>query len=213
MPRVAILGLGEFGQTLAAALHRAGFEVVAVDRDVALVDALRDQVTLAVRMDTTDEQALEGLMPVDAAVVCIGTDFEGSTLTTLLLKQMKVPRVVARAITPEHARILSLIGADEVVLPEQETALFVARRLTHPNIMDLMQLGPNHSVVEMKAPRAFWGHDLSELDVRKRYRIHILAIKRGPEALTFPGPDDVIQEGDTLVAAGATRDLARLDGA
>jgi trk system potassium uptake protein TrkA len=213
MPRCAILGLGQFGRTLAVALSKAGFEVIAVDNDRAAVEAVRDTVALAVRMDSTDEDALkaQGVDRADVAIVCMGTNFEANTLTTLLLKQLKVPHLIARATTPERGRILSLIGADEVVSPEEETALAVARRLVQPNILDYIALGPSHSVVEIKAPRVFWGKSLAALDVRKRYQVHILAIKRGGEALPFPAPEDLIQEGDTLVAAGASRDLARLN--
>jgi len=212
MPRCAILGLGRFGQTLAGALSRAGFEVLAVDRDADQVDALRDTVTLAVRMDTTDAAALraQGVDKVDVAVVCMGTNFEANTLTTLLLKQMNVPRIICRAITPERGRILSQIGADEVVLPEEQTALALSRRLVQPNIVDYIALGPHHSVVEMKAPKPFWGKTLADLDVRKRYHVNIIAIKRSGQAEPFPGPEDVIQEGDTLVLAGSSKALSAL---
>jgi len=212
MPRCAILGLGQFGRTLAAALSQAGFEVLAVDTDRDAIAAMRDAVTLAVRMDSTDADALraQGVDKMGVAVVCMGTNFEANTLTTLLLKQMGVPQIIARATTPERGRILSLIGATEVVSPEEETALAIARRLVQPNILDYIALGPSHSVVEVKAPKSFWGKTLAELDVRKRFRVNVIAVKRGGEALPFPGPEDVIQEGDTLVAAGASKDLAAL---
>jgi len=215
MARVAILGLGQFGRTLAEALSRAGFEVIAVDENLERVEALSASVGLAVRMDSTDPAALhaQGIDKVDVAVVCMGTNFEANTLTTLLLRQMEVPRIIARATTPERGRILSLIGATEVVSPEEETARAVARRLAQPNILDYIAVGPNHSVVEMKAPKAFWGKTLAELDLRKRYRVNIIAIKREVGPLPFPGPEDAVLEGDTLVAAGARKDLAALDRA
>ena len=213
MPRAAILGLGQFGRTLATSLAEAGFEVIAVDANRERIESIRDAVTVAVRMDSTEPAALraQGIDKVDVAVVCMGTNFEANTLTTLLLKQMGVPHIIARATTPERGRILSLIGANEVVSPEEETAKAVARRLVQPNILDYIALGPHHSVVEVKAPKSFWGKTLAELDLRKRYRVNIIAVKRGGEALPFPGPEDVIQEGDSLVAAGARKDLAVLE--
>lgn len=129
--KVTVVGMGLFGNALALNLARAGIEVIAIDRDLGKLYGVRDEVALAVALDATDEKALrsQGVHGSDVLVACIGNDFEANQLLVMVAKKMEIPRVIARAPSPNHARILTLLGADEVVLPEIEVAERMARKL------------------------------------------------------------------------------------
>lgn len=225
MERFAVIGLGRFGRRLAKNLAAAGAEVIAIDRDRLIVEELRDQVTLAIALDATDEQALriQGVDQVDCAIVGIGTNFEANALTTALLKSMRVQRVISRAGNDMQAQILSRIGADAVVKPEDEAADRWGHRLLAPFMIDHIELGEQYALVQMAAPLAWEGKTLAELDLRKRHNVTVVAIKRrvptsGPTGVdTFeervvdvPMPSSRLGHDDTLVIAGFDRDLERL---
>jgi len=225
MARYAVIGLGRFGMMLARSLAERGQEVIAIDHRRDLVEELREEVGVAVRLDATDARALtaQGAHNVDVAVVSIGEDFEAAALATLVLKGLKVPKVIARAQTPTRAKILSLIGADEVVSPEDESAVRLAQRLAAPNIIDYLPLAPGHSVVQIQAPKKFHGKNIAEIDLRKKYEVNLVAIKRTlarrtpegeevtqEEITDVPRPTDVIQEGDILIVVGSNENVSRL---
>jgi len=218
MIRAAVVGLGRFGLTLAKSLAEAGHEVIAIDSDPVIIEEIQDSVTLAVRMDATDEAALlaQGVDKVDVAIVSIGEGFEANTLVTVILKKLRVRKVVARAQTAMRARILELVGADEIISPEEESAIRLANRLTNPHIMSYIELSAGHSLVQIEAPRKFIGSSLASLDLRKKARVNIIAIRRpsqaegGYDVIDVPGPDDVIQMGDVLVIVGADENLKKL---
>ena len=157
MRRFAVIGLGRFGEHLARALAQAGDEVIAIDRDSDYVDRVRDDVTLAVRMDSTDKLALvaQGIAEVDAAIVTIGEAFESSVLTVVTLKELGVPRIIARAMTDLQGKILRKVGADEIASAEQESAMRWAHRLSLPNLSQYIELEADHSLVYIAAPAAF----------------------------------------------------------
>jgi len=219
MLRVAVVGLGRFGSTLAMALTEMGHEVIAIDSSAELVEEIQDSVTLAVRLDATEEKALvaQGIDKVDVAIVSIGEEFEGNTLVTVLLKKLRIKKVIARAQTPMRARILELVGADEIIRPEEDSALRLANRLANPSILSYIELTAGHSLLQVGAPRKFCGQTLAELDLRRKYRLNIIAIKRpsdsvagGYEVLDVPSPDDQVQRGDILVIVGSDENLKKL---
>ena len=224
MQRFAVIGLGRFGARLASNLAEAGHEVVALDRDLALVETIRDRVTVAVALDSTDEDALrgQGVDQVDAAVVSIGKDFEATTLTTVVLKQIGVKRVVARAVSPTSAEVLSRIGADEVVMPEDESADRWSSRLVAPQFRDQIELDDRHSIVEVKPPGDWVGKTLIDLKLRASHGLHVIAIKRasatpGSESsgkktrqFQLPHPDVPIGADDVLVVLASDDDLANV---
>ncbi len=225
MERFAVIGLGRFGSRLATHLAASGAEVIAIDRDRAIVEELRDQVTLAIALDATDEQALrvQGIDQVDTAIVGIGHNFEANALATVLLKSMRVKRVISRAGNRMQARILSRIGADAVVSPEDESADRWSHRLLAPFLIDHVELGEGYALVQMAAPRGWHGKTLAELDLRRKYNVTIVAIKRKVESATATGADsyeervvDVPQPksrlgaDDTLIVAGFDADLEKL---
>jgi trk system potassium uptake protein TrkA len=218
----AVIGLGRFGRMVAEMLAADGADVIAVDLKPTLVDNMKDKVTVAVRMDATDETALisQGIDSVDAVIVGIGEDFEANQLTVVLAKKIGVKKVITRARSPIQAKILNLIGADEVIMPEEEAAQRLARRLTRPNILAHLELAEGHSLVELQAPRKFHGESLGEINLRKKYGVALVAVKKRLEADNengyeekindLPGADTVIQPEDILVLVGPDDKLSVL---
>jgi len=217
MATFAVIGLGRFGKRLAMLLAEGGADVIAIDNDRELVESVRDDVALAVCLDCTDEEALraQGIDKVDAAIVGIGSSLEASSLTTVILKQMGVPRVIARASSSIHAQILSRIGADEIVNPEHESAERWRNRLLAPAILERIPVAEGYSLVQVAAPESFLDKTLGELNVHQKHGVLVVAIRRtttqtdsrGKTAphesvLAGPGPKDVIRAGDVLTLIG-----------
>jgi trk system potassium uptake protein TrkA len=228
MRRFAVIGLGRFGAKLAAELSRRGAEVIAIDERAEVVETMRDKVSIAVRLDATDPDALrsQGVDQVDVAVVSIGTNFEATALCTSILKgQFKVPEVYSRGSSPTRSEILRRIGADKVINPEEEAALHWTEKLVNPHIQSHIELAQGYSLIQVDAPAAFHGKTLLELDLRKRYGINIVSIRRhattvgkdGEEAtedyvLQMPAAETAIEPGDVLSVFGADEDIERLTG-
>ncbi len=225
MERFAVIGLGRFGSRLATNLAQTGVEVIAIDRDREIVEELRDQVTLAIALDATDEQALkiQGIDQVDCAVVGIGQNFEANALATALLKSLRVRRVVARARNRMQARILQRIGADGVVSPEDESADRWSHRLLAPYLIEHIEIGAGYALVQVRPPEAWVGRTLVELDVRSKHNVTIVAIKRRVASATetgsesydeqvvdLPQPTSRLAADDTLVIAGFDEDIRKL---
>ncbi|NOZ95081.1 MAG: TrkA family potassium uptake protein [Acidobacteria bacterium] len=210
MSRFAVIGLGRFGSTLVRKLYQEGHEVIGIDVDPELVQSIRDDATQAVALDVRDKDRLRalGLKDVDVAIVSVGENLEASTLAAFYLNEMGV-KVVARAVSIDHGHILEAIGVDEVIYPERDMALRLADRLTHPNLLDYVALGPEYSVMEVAVPSSFIGQTLQTLRIRNRYRVQVVAIR---DALTdslnlMPTGDDVLKDSDVLVVLGAREDL------
>lgn len=210
----AVLGLGRFGIGVVRALSQMGYEVLAVDRDEECVQAVSDIVTHAVQADTTDDAAMRslGLRNFDVAVVGIG-DLESSVLSTVILKELGVKHVVAKAVSEIHGKVLERVGADQVVFPERDMGTRVAHNLVSGNLVEYLELAPGVSIIEAVARKAFVGRTLRDLAFRARYDINILAIRRGKAINLGPSADDVIEEGDVLVAMGRDQALETLDDA
>lgn len=208
----AVIGLGRFGSSIARTLYQMGYEVLAVDKDEELVQEMATVVTHAVQADATDESAVRalGLRNFDVVVVGVG-DLQASILTTLVLKGIGVPRVVAKALSELHGRVLEKVGADRVVYPERDMGVRVAHNLVSGNLIDYIELKPGFSIVEAVAKPAFAGRTLKQLDLRAKYGISIIAIKRGDEIKVNPGADDVVLENDILVAMGEDDQLEKLE--
>jgi len=220
MARYAVVGLGRFGMTLVKLLAETGDEVIAVDRNMEVIESVKEIVAHAVCMDATDEKALreQGLDRVDVLVAAIGENFEANQLVTIMAKQFGVPKVIARVATALQAQIMRLVGADEVICPEEESAQRLAQRLINPHIMAHLALARGHSLVEMRPPKSFVAKSIRELDIRRRYHVNLVAIKRVrekdgrtiEEVEDIPDPDYVIQADDTLVFVGKDEDIARM---
>lgn len=210
MKRYAVIGLGLLGRTVARELSARGLEVIGVDVDGDLVQAIADEVTVAVRLDSTNREALlrQGIDQVDAALVAIGENFQAAVLTTALLKEFGIKRVVSRAMTEQEAKILKLVHADQVVLAEEWVARRLAQQLASPSLVDMVELSPGMSLARIEASSEMWGKTLASLKFRQRYGLNVVAIikpetedREAPQTL-LPEPEGVIDEGDVLLVDG-----------
>jgi trk system potassium uptake protein TrkA len=211
---VAVIGLGNFGSTLARRLAEMGHKVSVIDSDPKALAKVQDQMEQAVAADATDRSVLEaqGIGLVDCAVVSLGDDLGASIMVTLHLKEMKIQRIVAKAVSPEHEKILKKVGASEVVFPERDLALRLADTLVDPNLLDYLPIGYEYSVAEVAPPAAFVGKTLIYLDLRRNYNVNVIAIRElVPERLIlFIEPGYVIKDSDVLVVVGRHEDIERL---
>lgn len=210
---IVVIGLGEFGRELAQQLAKE-CEVLALDKEEAMVDAILDKVQRALILDVRSFQGLSSVVTkdFDEAIVSMGESLESSILATLHLKKIGVKRIWAKATTEDHASILKSIGAGEIIFPERETARRLAAQLINPNLLDFIPLEEDYRVMDVAPPNSFYGHTLVELDLRKRFGVFVLAIKElVPMRFVFlPPPEFVIKPSDVLVMIGKEEDLVRL---
>ena len=212
MKSMLVIGLGRFGRHLSLKLTSLGNEVMIVDRDEAAVTALMDSVTSAQIADCTDEAALRalGVHNFDLCFVCIGSDFQSSLLITALLKDMGARRVISKANRDIHARLLLRNGADEVVYPERDSAERIAVRLSAEHVFNYIELTDEYSIYEIP-PLPHWpGHTVRELDIRNKYRINILAVKRDEELRPMPGADYLFTGDEHVLALMSKEDAKKL---
>jgi trk system potassium uptake protein TrkA len=223
MRRFAVIGLGRFGQKLAIALAMSGSEVIAIDRDRNEVELIRDQVSHAVRLDSTDEEAMkaQGVDKADVAIIALGQEsFEAAILTVVNLRQMGVKQIYARAESLIAGEVFSKVGATEVIYPEIESAQRWAYKLIAPQIGEKIDFAPGYSLARIKAPPSFDGKTVMDLQLRQKYKINLVIIKRSDEAkarkdekesiINIPMPDTVVYVDDILMVAGSDADLAKL---
>lgn len=200
-----VIGLGRFGRALALSLVRQGQAVLAVDADRDRVQAVASEVDAVICADATDEAVLADLHPERAtcAVVAIGTrGVEASILVTTLLNQAGVPRIVARAVSELHARVLRAVGAHQIINPEAEIGERLARRLAQPNVLEQLELGDDVDLAEVTVPEAFIGKSLIELDLRRRHAVSVLAIRRQGRVRASLDGTESLESGDVLVLIG-----------
>ncbi|MEN6333086.1 MAG: TrkA family potassium uptake protein [Phycisphaerales bacterium] len=223
MRRFAVIGLGRFGSKLAVALSMSGAEVIAIDKNRELVDLIRDQVSHAVRLDSTDEEALraQGVHSVDVAIIGMGQQsFEDAILTVVTLRQMGVQQVYARAESLIAGQVFAKVGATEVIYPELESAQRWAYKLIAPQIGEKIDFAPGYSLARIEAPASFDGKTVMDLQLRQKFNVNLVLIKRSDETrakktekgpiIAVPMPGTVVYEGDILMVAGSDADLARL---
>ncbi len=220
--RIAVIGLGRFGMKLAQALAAAEAEVIAIDRHRQIIEDLRDQVTLAVKMDATEKDALisQGIDNVDVAVVAIGTDFEANILVTSTLKAIGVPRVISRAGSERRGEILKRVGANQIVFPEHESANQWVHRLLLPKLIQSIELGEGHSLAQMPAAKQFCNKTLRQLELRAAHQVNLVAIRRpvaadqqgqeGTYQIVVPMADTHIRPDDILWLVGSNDAIAAL---
>lgn len=221
MKRFAVIGLGRFGKKLAIALSMSGAEVIAIDINRAEIESIRDQVSHAVRLDSTDDEALkaQGVDKVDVAIVGIGQGqggFESAILTVVNLKNMGIEKVIARAESPVAGQVFEAIGTTEVIYPEIESAQRWAYKLIAPQVADKMDFAPGYSLARVKATASFHDKTVMEIQLRQKYNVNLVAIKRGESStesgniINVPMPNTKIYEDDILMVAGSDMDLAKL---
>ena len=210
----AIIGMGRFGRSIAKTLYDLDYEVLAIDGDEERTQEVISMVTHAVTADTKDEEALRslGLRNFDVVVIAIGADIQASILTTLIVKDMGVKMLVAKAQNEHHGKVLSKIGADKVIYPERDMGARVAHNLISPNILDHIELSNDYSIVDLLVGPALIGKNLRQLDIRNKYRCNVMGIKSKEGVMNIaPHADDLIQDGDILVIVGKNEDLHRFE--
>lgn len=215
MKQIAILGLGRFGRALARTLVEMGHDVMGVDANEAVVEKMAPVLTNCVQADVMDEQTLLslGVTNFDIVVVGIGnSDMQASIFTTLMLKDIGVEHVVCKVSSNKHARILLKLGADRVVYPERDMGMRFAHSIAQSDVLEFIELSEEYSMMEINAPKYLFGKSLKESDVRGKYNINIVAIKRGKKIMVNPSPDAVLEQGDVLLAIGETQALTKLHG-
>jgi len=205
-----VIGAGRFGSALARTLFDLGHEVVIVDRDEAALEAVMAHATQAVLLDAGDEETLGRLGPgnFDAVVVAIGESFEGAVLAVAAAKALGARRIVAKATSQLVAQVLAKVGADEVVRPEHDSGVRLARHLVTPALVDAFELGENSGVVEIEAGPDLVG-TLAHLRLTNRFHVQVIAVARGERLTAAPKADFEVVAGDRLVVIGATDDLDR----
>ena len=211
MAYYVVVGLGRFGHYLSLTLAERGADVVVIDKEVNAVEAIKDRVFQAVIGDGTSRNVLEnlGVANAEAVVVALGPKMEESLLTVHNLKEIGVKRIVAKANSDAHGKILEALGADEIVFAEKETAVRVGHRLGTRNLLDFLPLNDRYSIREIVVPEHFIGKSLRELDLRSRFEVNVIAIKRMEEIL-FPGGESLLNSNDHLVVLGSEKALNRL---
>jgi len=216
MRQFAIIGLGEFGMSVAKTLSEKGHQVLAIDKDEELIQEASEFVTEAVQVDATEEKALKavGIMNVDIAIVGIGTNLEASVLTTLILKELGVQHVVARAVTDEHGKVLEKVGAEKVVFLERDMGSRIANSLVSPSILEHIELSPEFAIMETVPPKEFIGKSIGDLDVRAKHGLNIIAVRRkdtsgeGEDELNVaPKADYVVKQKDVFIIVGSNDNL------
>ncbi|GAA0069133.1 TrkA family potassium uptake protein [Clostridium sardiniense] len=209
-----IIGLGRFGSSVAETLYGLGNDVLVIDKDEDLIQDISDKVTHAVQMDATDEGALRtlGLRNFDVAVVTIGSNIQASVMVTLLVKELGVKYIIAKGNSDLHAKVLYKIGADRVILPEKDMGVRVAHNLVSESILDFIELSPDYSIMEIEAPEEWQNKTISELKLRSKYGINVMAIKRDDEINLSPPADFIVEGKDIFVAIGSAEDLSKLEG-
>lgn len=223
MKKFAVIGLGRFGQKLALSLSMSGAEVIAIDTKREEIENIRDQVSLAVRLDSTDKNALlaQGVDKVDIAIISIGQGtaggFESAVLTVVNLKDLGVKEIYARAELTSAGKVFAAVGATQVIYPEIESAKRWAYKLIAPQVTEKIDFAPGYSMARVKSPASFNGKTVVELQLRQKYNINLIAIKRGDKSqegegkiINVPMPNTVLYENDTLMLAGSETDLAKI---
>ena len=212
--RICVIGLGQFGRHLAVELAK-DCEVLAIDNNQQVINEVGDLVQRAYCLDSRDLASLSTVVgdDFDEAVVCMAKSMEGSILTVLNLRRLKLPQIHAKANSRDHAEILKAIGADSIIFPERETAQRLAAQLVNSNLLDFIPLTDNYMVMQITPPRWVVGKTLLQLDLRKRYDVFVVAVKEfNPENTVFlPGPDFVVKNSDALLVIGQKDSLEQME--
>lgn len=209
----AVIGLGRFGGSICESLIEQGMEVLAIDMDEDRVNEFSSVATHAVIADTTDEASLKslGIRNFDHVIVAIGDNIQASILTTVLLKDRGVNHVTTKAQNDNHEKVLRKIGADEIAHPERDMGIRIAHHVTSNSVLDYLELSDEHSIVEIIASKKMDGKTLIDLDVRAKFGVNIVAVKRDGDIDVSPAPDQAIQRGDILIVIGADEDISRME--
>ncbi len=211
--RFCVIGLGNFGYHVARTLYEAGHEVVAIDLDHDKVQAIQEFASYAILGDAGSKEFLkgQGIGEMDGVVVSTGERSHLSTLITLYLKELKVKQILVKALNEDHGRILERVGATEIIFPEKDMAIKVARSLASPNILEFIPLGEDFSITEVGPPAHFLGKSLVQLDLRRAFNVTVIGVKDvlTGQVVTLPPADYLIKDSDLLILIGRSADVDR----
>ncbi|APH05422.1 potassium channel family protein [Bacillus weihaiensis] len=209
----AVIGLGRFGGSICRALSEEGMEVMAIDTDEDKVNEFANVASHAVVGDTTDETVLKslGIRNFDHVIVAIGDNIQASILTTLMLKELGVKHITVKAQNDYHEKVLSKIGADQIVHPERDMGRRIAHNIISNNVLDYLELSDEHSIVEIVANDRLDGNSIIDLDIRALYGINIVAMKRDKDIIVSPQANEIIKKNDILIVIGADTDISRFE--
>ena len=212
MQSYMVIGLGRFGSQLARKLCGLGCEILAVDQSGELVQQISSEVTHAVVADAQDKEVLRalGASKFDCAIVAIGGSLADSVLATMNVKELGVPKVVCKAHDDTHRQVLKKLGADQVVIPEQENAARLAKSLSSYNVLDYIELSDEYGIIEVPAPKSWVGKSLRQLNVRAELGVNILAIKQEQTINVSPSADYAITAQDVMVVLGDSKALEKV---
>ncbi len=209
-----VIGAGRFGKSVALAIGEAGHDVMVVDKDEALIQEISSEVTDAVATDATSESCIKaiGVRDFDAVVLAIGSDIQASIMAAIILIEKEARYIAAKAQTDLHGKVLEKIGVNRVVYPERDMGHKIAHSLIAPSIIDMIELSEEYSVVEIAAPAKMVGKSLLELNLRARYGISVIGLRRNNVGNTIISPtaEDIVEENDIIVAIGDNKNLHRL---
>lgn len=213
MKSFVVIGLGRFGSSVAKTLYNLGNEVMAVDMDSDVIQEISEHVTHAVVADVLDEAVLHelGLSNFDVVIISIASNIEASIMATLTAKEVGAKKVVVKAQSEIHGKVLTKVGADRIIFPERDMGARVAHNLTSSNILDFIELSPEYYIIEIAALKRWINKSLSELRLRNKYGVNVLAIKRGSTLKISPEASEVILEGDILVVIGDSDDIRKIE--
>lgn len=212
LEQIAIIGLGKFGMSVAKLLSKYNYDVLAIDESDVLVEEAVPYVTRAIKLNAIDAEALKavGIKNFDIAVVGIGDNIESSLMIALTLKEFGIPNIIAKARDEKHAKLLEMIGVNKTVQPEIDSAIRLVNTMTTKYIKDKMELGKDHSMVEIETPKLWVGKTFSELALRQKHSINVVCVKRG-EKVIFPTANYKLEENDTLLVMASNKELEILD--
>lgn len=219
--RFAVIGLGQFGESIARTLSDSGAEVLAIDIDLDKVESIKDDVAYAVALDSTDVKALkaQNIQDMDAVVVAIGENFEGLLLTTVLLLELEVERIIARAANAQQRMILEKMGVKEILSPEETVGKTVAEMLLHPNMKSFLPLPDDYEIVEINTPSRVVDQTISEIGLREKYNLNLITVKRlydekvdghlqqVEHIIGVPRADTFLKETDIMILLGKSKDV------
>lgn len=213
MKRFCIIGAGNFGFHVASNLYHEGHEVMVIDNNRSHVQRLQEHCSFAILADAADRDflAAQGVAEMDAVLVAIGERSHAATLTTLYLKELGVKRILAKAVNEDHGKILRKVGANDIINPEKDMALKVARTLASPNILDMLTMSGGYSLNELEPPKSYIGKNLVELNLRQKFGIFVLGIKDvlTDEFMLLPPVDRKLRDSDLLLIFGKPEDINR----